>query len=100
MRAMQWRAGGWRAQARELTTTWQIVLRTSRKRNYLTLEKKIEIIKHAQKNTGISVKALGELFNCGKMRVSRILKSKESLLALYESDVSASKVHTSMIQRQ
>ena len=40
-----------------------------------------EIIKHAQKNTGISVKALGELFNCGKMRVSRILKSKESLLA-------------------
>ena len=71
----------------------------SNKRNYLTLEKKIELIKHAPKNPGVSVRALGELFSCGKTQVGRILKSKESLLALYESNASASKVHTSMIQR-
>ena len=45
------------------------------------------------------MRALGELFGCGKTQVGRILQSKASLLALYESNVSASKVHTSMIQR-
>ena len=54
----------------------------SKKRNYLTLEKKVELIKHAQKNPGVSVRALGELFDCGKTQVGRILKSKGSLLAL------------------
>ena len=54
----------------------------SKKRNYLTLEKKVELIKHVQKNPGISVRALGELFGCGKTQVGRILKSKKSLLAL------------------
>ena len=72
----------------------------SKTRNYLTLEKKIELIKHFQNNPGTSIRALGELFNCGKTQVGRILKSKESLLALYESNAPASRVHTSMIQRQ
>jgi hypothetical protein len=41
-------------------------------RNYLTLEKKIEPIKHVQKNPGVSVRALGELFHCGRTQVGRI----------------------------
>ena len=45
------------------------------------------------------MRALGQLFGCGKTQVGRILKSKESLLALYKSNASASRVHTSMIQR-
>ena len=44
------------------------------------------------------MRALGELFGCGRTQVGRILKSRESLLALYESNASSSRVHTSMIQ--
>ena len=64
------------------------------KRNYLTLEKKVQLIKHAQKNPRMSVRALGELFECGKTQVGLILKSKESLLSMYESNASGSRVHT------
>ena len=70
-----------------------------KKRNYLTLNKKVELIKYAQKNPGVSVRALGEMFNCGKTQVGKILKSKESLLTMYESNASGSRVHTSMTQR-
>lgn len=70
-----------------------------KKRDYLTLNKKVELIKYAQKNPGVSVRALGEMFDCGKTQVGKILKSKESLLAMYESNASGSRVHTSMTQR-
>ena len=70
-----------------------------KKRNYLTLNKKVELIKYAQKNPGVSVRALGEMFNCGKTQVGKILKSKESLLTMYESNASGSRAHTSMTQR-
>ena len=43
--------------------------------------------------------ALGEMFDCGKTQVGKILKSKESLLTMYESNASGSRVHTSMTQR-
>lgn len=56
------------------------------------MEKGIELMKHVQKNPGVSISTLGD---CGKTQIGRILKSKESLLALYESNTSASKVHTS-----
>lgn len=44
-----------------------------------------------QKNPGTSVRALGEIFGCGKTQIGHILKNKESLLSLYQ----ASRVHTS-----
>ena len=68
----------------------------SKKRTYLTLEKKIELIKHVKTNPGISVRALGEIFGCGKTQVCRMLKRKESLLTMFESNVSGSKVHTTL----
>ena len=70
-----------------------------KKRNYLTLNKKVELIKYAQKNPGVSVRALGEMYDCGKTQVGKILKSKESLLTMYESNASGSRVYTSMTQR-
>lgn len=69
-------------------------LAASKKRNYLPLKKKVELIKHAEKNPGLSVRTLGGLFDCGKTQVGQILKSKESLLAMYESNASGSRVHT------
>ena len=65
------------------------------KRNYLSVEKKVEVIKHSQKNPGTSVRALGEIFGCGKTQIGHILKNKESLLSLYQANTSGSRVHTS-----
>jgi len=67
----------------------------SRKKNFLSLKKKVEVIKHSQKNTGTSVRALGEMFGCGKTQIGHILKNKESLLSLYQANTSGSRVHTS-----
>ena len=67
----------------------------SRKKNFLSLEKKVEVIKHSQKNPGTSVRALGEIFGCGKTQIGHILKNKESLLSLYQANTSGSRVHTS-----
>ena len=69
------------------------------KRHYLALDKKVELIKYAQKNPRVGARALGEMFDCGKTQVGRILKSKESLLTMYESNASGSRVHTSKILR-
>ncbi len=41
------------------------------KRNYLTLKKKVEVIKTAEKNRSMSVRELSEQFNCGKTQVAR-----------------------------
>ena len=71
----------------------------AKKNNYLTLEKKVELIKYTQKNPGVSVRALGEVFDCGKTQVGKILKNKESLLSQYVANVSGSRVHTRLTQR-
>ena len=64
---------------------------SSMKRNHLSLEVKVKVIKEAQKHPGISVRTLGETFNCGKTQISEILKKKDSIMALYESNASSSK---------
>ncbi len=35
----------------------------NQKRNYLSLDKKIKVIKYTQKNPGVGVRALGEIFD-------------------------------------
>ena len=64
------------------------------KRNYLQLKKKAELIKHAEKHPGTSIRALGELFQCGKTQVGQILKKKEMLLTMYESNAPGDRFHT------
>ena len=47
-----------------------------------------------QKNPGMNSRTLGEMFNCGKTQIGKILKQKDSLLSMYESNVSGSTVHS------
>ena len=61
------------------------------KRNYLTLKKKVDVIKMAEKNRGMSIREL-EHFDCGKTQIAKVLKSKESILSLYESNASGSRL--------
>ena len=65
-----------------------------RKRNYLSLEKTVQVIKHLQENPGTSIRALGEKFGCGKTQIAYILKNKESILSLFYDNSSGSRVHT------
>ena len=61
---------------------------------YLSLENKVEIIKHTQSNPGLSLRSLEILFGCGKTQIRKILKNKESILASYQSNASGNRVHT------
>ena len=57
-------------------------------RNDLTLAKKYEVIKEAEKNKTIGVHKLAEKFGCGKTQISTILKNKERIEELYASNAS------------
>ena len=48
-------------------------------------------MKHAP---GHSLRSLESIFGCGKTRISKVLKNKESILAEYQSNASSSRVHT------
>ena len=64
-------------------------LSTQKRRVHLSLKKKVEVITTAEKNRTLSLKALGELFGCGKTQIGKILKNKENILASYEANASA-----------
>ncbi len=51
--------------------------KAGKKRNYLSLEKKVEVIKYAQRNPGTNVRDLGTLFSCGKIQIAQIKKKVE-----------------------
>ena len=42
---------------------------------------------------------LGEMFDCGKTQIVKILKQKDSLLSMYESKDLGSRVHTNKTSR-
>ena len=60
------------------------------KRNDLSLKKKYEVIRTAEKEPKLGVRKLAERFQCGKTQVSTILKNKEAVRKLYESNASDS----------
>ena len=60
-------------------------------KNTLTLKKKVEVIKAAEKSR-VGVRKLAEQFNCGRTQISSILKNKEALLELYESNASSNSI--------
>ena len=70
-----------------------------KKRNYLSLEKKCELIKTSQSRPGTSVRNICERFNCSKTQVAYILKNKVSILAMYEANNSGSRVHAKDTRR-
>ena len=65
-------------------------------RNNLSLKQKYEVIDAARKNPAIGIRALAEKFSCGRTQVSTILKNKETILQLYESNMSS----TSLLARK
>ena len=59
-------------------------------RTHCNLKQKVEAIKTVQKNPGINSRTLGKMFECGKTQIGKILKQKDSLLSMYESNASGS----------
>lgn len=65
------------------------------KRNYLLLQKTVEVIKVSERNRGMSIRELAQRFDCGKTQIAMILKTKASILSMYESNASSSRILTS-----
>ena len=59
----------------------------AKKKNCLILKKKIEVIDYAKKNQGINIRSLADIFKCGKSQIAKIIKNKDSLPSLYESNL-------------
>ena len=62
------------------------------KRNCLTLQKKVEVIRTHEKNPRINVRELAERFECGKTQIAMIIKQKDSILSAYETNASTALV--------
>ena len=74
------------AQSRSVAgTSARAGLMTKPKRNNLTLKLKYKVIKETEKEPKISVCKLTELFSCGKTQISSILKDKDRIVELYET---------------
>ena len=61
------------------------------KRKHLTLENKVKIISYAEENPKVGIRAIAETYGIGKTQVSNILRSKVSIKAAYESNLSTHK---------
>ena len=72
----------------------------STQRKHLTLKQKIEVIQEAKKNPKLGVRGLCQRFNCGKTQIATVLKEKEQLLALYESNASDKSCKVSLRTRK
>ena len=62
-------------------------------RNTLTLQKKYEVLDMVKKNPQMSVRKLAEHFSCGKSQIAAIIKNKESIFELYESNLLSESIH-------
>ena len=60
-------------------------------KNTLTMKKKVDVIKVAAESL-VGLRRLAEQFHCSKEHISSILKNKESILELYESNASSSSI--------
>ena len=72
---------------------------SAKKRNYLTLKKKVEVIKTLQKNPGMKLCTLAGLFDCGKTQITNNIKKKEPISSMCEGNLSANTIHDSKMFR-
>ena len=49
--------------------------------------KAYDVIETSKKNPGMAARALAAKFGCGRSQINSILKNKESIIELYESNV-------------
>ena len=57
----------------------------------LTLEEKVHVLDHAEKNPKVGCRKLAELFSVEKMRIVALIKDKQNVRAQYETVCSANK---------
>ncbi len=72
---------------------------SKQKKNFLPLKKKVEVIKAHENDRGLSHRALGEMFQCGRTQVAQIIKNKDSILALFKANASGSRIHSTKVSR-
>ena len=70
------------------------------KRSDLTLAQKYEVVKTAERERKIGVRKLGQIFGCGKTQISTMLRNKERIKELYETNASGDRCHTSQRIRE
>ena len=61
-------------------------------RRALSLKEKYDVIETSKKNPGMAARALAAKFGCGRSQINSILKNKESIIELYESNMSSTSV--------
>ena len=71
-----------------------------KKRTFLNMKKKVELIHFTEKNPGISIRNLEQIFTCCRTQIASILKNKESILTMYESNVSGDRLHVNVLGRK
>ena len=57
-----------------------------------------EVIKMFEKHK-MNQRSLAEQFQCGRTQIAQIIKNKVSIMSLYESNASGSKIHSSKVCR-
>ena len=62
-------------------------------RNALTLEQKVSVLEMATKRS-MTIRALADHFSCGKSQIAAILKNKDSIMELYESNMRSESIRT------
>ena len=60
----------------------------------LSLKEKYDVIDASNKNPGMESRALAAMFSCGKTQITSILNNKESIVELYESNMSSTSTLT------
>ena len=61
-------------------------------RHALSLKEKYEVINTANKNPGLTSRALATKFSCSKTQINTVLKNKDSIVEMYEANMSSTSV--------
>ena len=61
---------------------------SAKRRNDLSLKMKYEVIKSYEREPTIGSRKLAETFKCGRTQIQTIVKNKETIKAMYESNAS------------
>ena len=51
----------------------------------LTLDEKVRVLDHAEKNPKVGCRELAELFGVGKMQIAALIMDKQNITAQYET---------------
>ena len=65
---------------------------SGKRRRHLSLQEKVNVIKKSARGT--SIQAISEELRCGKTQIYGVLKDKELIIALFESNASSSVCHS------